>query len=60
MGDLDTSGLQSVTVHTVGLGIDSNLLRNAAYLGGGAYATAQTVDGLQQAIEAAIAIETGP
>jgi type IV pilus assembly protein PilY1 len=60
VGDLNTFGQQSLNVHTVGVAVDSNLLKNAAYVGGGTSATADTVAGLQQAIEAAIAVETGP
>ncbi len=55
VGSFDTSGRQSLTVHTVGFGIQSNLLRNTAAMGGGLYYTADHADGLKQALQSLVA-----
>ncbi len=54
IGGLDTSGQQSVVTYTVGLGVDSNLLRNTAAVGGGLYFTADNATVLQQALQSII------
>jgi type IV pilus assembly protein PilY1 len=51
VGDFDTSGQQSLTVHTVGYGINSNLLKNTAAVGGGLYYTADNTATLRQALQ---------
>ncbi|EAU67839.1 hypothetical protein STIAU_3108 [Stigmatella aurantiaca DW4/3-1] len=56
-GDLDTSGQQSLRVHTIGFGIDSNLLKNTADVGKGLYATADDAASLTNAILNAIAAQ---
>ncbi|HLL05625.1 MAG TPA: DUF6081 family protein [Myxococcaceae bacterium] len=55
VGDFDTSGRQSLTVHTVGFGFQSNLLRNTAAMGGGLYYTADHADGLKQVLQSLLA-----
>ncbi|HYH99380.1 pilus assembly protein PilY [Hyalangium sp.] len=50
VGDFDTSGKQSLRVYTVGFGINSNLLRNTAEVGGGLYYTADDAPSLKQAL----------
>ncbi|WP_238536527.1 type IV pilin biogenesis protein [Stigmatella aurantiaca] len=60
VGDFDTSGMQSVNVYTVGLGIDSNLLRNAANEGGGLSYRVNDVAGLKQAIQEVISLGMSP
>jgi type IV pilus assembly protein PilY1 len=51
VGDFDTSGQQSLTIHTVGYGINSNLLKNTAAVGGGTYQTADNAPALKQALQ---------
>ncbi len=55
VGDFDTSGLQSLKVHTVGYGWHSNLLKNTAAVGGGLYYTADHPEALKQALQALVA-----
>ena len=55
VGDFDTSGPQHVRTYAVGFGIDSNLLRNAAEVGGGLYFTASTGGELEQALRQVLA-----
>jgi type IV pilus assembly protein PilY1 len=55
VGDFDTSGQQSLTVHTVGYGWNSNLLKNTAAVGGGLYYTADHPAALKQALQAILA-----
>jgi type IV pilus assembly protein PilY1 len=54
VGDLDTSGQQRLRLYTVGFGINSNLLRNAAAVGGGQSFTATDAASLKQAIQEAL------
>ncbi|WP_225413743.1 pilus assembly protein [Stigmatella hybrida] len=54
VGDLDTSGLQQLRLYTVGFGINSNLLKNAAAVGGGQAFTATDAASLKQAIQDAL------
>jgi type IV pilus assembly protein PilY1 len=54
VGDFDTSGYQRLSIHTVGYGINSNLLKNTAAVGNGTYATASTTAQLKQALQNAI------
>jgi type IV pilus assembly protein PilY1 len=59
VGDFDTSGPQRLTIHTVGYGINSNLLKNTAAVGGGLYYSAETPAALEQALQNILAdIET--
>jgi type IV pilus assembly protein PilY1 len=51
VGDFDTSGQQSLTIHTVAYGFNSNLLKNTAAVGGGLYYTADSAASLKQALE---------
>jgi type IV pilus assembly protein PilY1 len=51
VGDFDTSGVQSVSVHTVGYGWNGNLLKNTAAVGNGLYYSVDTTEGLQQALQ---------
>ncbi|MDY7226235.1 hypothetical protein [Hyalangium rubrum] len=51
VGEFDTAGLQRVTVHTVGFGIQSNLLKNTAAVGGGLYYSADSAATLQLALQ---------
>jgi type IV pilus assembly protein PilY1 len=55
VGEFDTSGQQSLAVHTVGYGWNSNLLKNTAAVGGGLYFTADHPAALQQALQAIMA-----
>ena len=55
VGELDTRGQQSLTVHTVGYGWNSNLLKNTAAVGGGLYFTADHPAALEQALQAIMA-----
>ncbi|HLL06828.1 MAG TPA: pilus assembly protein PilY [Myxococcaceae bacterium] len=50
VGDFNTAGKQTVSTYTVGFGINSNLLRNAAHVGGGLYYTADNAAALKQAL----------
>ncbi|HZH75709.1 MAG TPA: pilus assembly protein PilY, partial [Archangium sp.] len=50
VGDFNTAGKQTVSTFTVGFGINSNLLRNAAKVGGGDYYTADNAATLKQAL----------
>ncbi|WP_224247090.1 pilus assembly protein [Hyalangium gracile] len=50
IGDFNTAGKQSVITYTVGFGINSNLLKNAADVGGGLYYTAEDGASLKQAL----------
>ncbi len=50
IGDFDTTGQQHVTTYTVGFGINSNLLRHTAEVGGGLYYTADDGYSLKQAL----------
>ena len=51
VGDFDTSGQQSLAIHTVSYGFNSNLLKNTAAVGGGLYFRADNAVSLKQAIE---------
>ncbi|MCY1082156.1 pilus assembly protein PilY [Archangium lansingense] len=55
VGDFDTNGRQSLTVHAIGFGINANILKNAARVGGGLYYQANDGAGLKQALEDIIA-----
>ncbi len=55
VGDFNTAGKQSLITYTVGFGVTSNLLRNAADVGGGLYYTAHDADTLRDALLAIIA-----
>nr|AYM52276.1 hypothetical protein [Stigmatella aurantiaca Sg a15] len=50
VGDMNTNGTQSINVYTVGFGINSNLLKNTADVGGGLYYTAEDATALKAAI----------
>jgi type IV pilus assembly protein PilY1 len=51
IGDFDTSGRQNLTTYSVGFGIQGNLLRNAAAVGGGQYYSAESAATLRQALQ---------
>jgi type IV pilus assembly protein PilY1 len=51
IGDFSTIGVQSLRVHTVGYGINSNLLRNTAAAGGGLHYSADDALSLKQALQ---------
>ncbi|KFA87241.1 hypothetical protein [Archangium violaceum] len=55
VGDFDTGGRQSLTIHAIGFGINANVLKNAARVGGGLYYQANDGAGLKQALEDIIA-----
>jgi type IV pilus assembly protein PilY1 len=55
VGGFDTTGPQSLTVHTVGLGLQSNLLKNTAAVSGGLYFSTDNADGLEQALRSILA-----
>lgn len=48
--DFNTAGKQSLSIYTVGFGVDTPVLRNAAEVGNGAYYTARDAQGLKDAI----------
>ncbi|WP_224245503.1 pilus assembly protein [Hyalangium gracile] len=50
VGDFDTTGKQNVITYTVGFGINSNLLKHTAQVGGGMYYTADDSNSLRQAL----------
>jgi type IV pilus assembly protein PilY1 len=50
IGDLNTAGTQSVATYGVALGLHTNLLQNAANVGGGFYAEAHDTSTLQTAL----------
>ncbi|KFE62632.1 pilus assembly protein PilY [Hyalangium minutum] len=50
VGDFNTAGKQSVATYTVGFGINSNLLRHTAEVGGGLYYIADDAASLSQAL----------
>ncbi|MDY7229681.1 hypothetical protein [Hyalangium rubrum] len=50
IGDFDTSGSQSLRIHTIGYGIQSNLLENTAQVGGGLSFTASDASSLEAAL----------
>ncbi len=50
VGDFNTAGKQTVITYTVGFGVNSNLLKNAADVGGGLYYTADDQASLKQAL----------
>ncbi|ADO69052.1 pilus assembly protein PilY [Stigmatella aurantiaca] len=54
VGELNTSNQQTVNVYTVGFGINSNLLKNTADVGGGLYYTAEDAAALKAALLAII------
>ncbi|WP_224366440.1 hypothetical protein [Hyalangium versicolor] len=54
VGDFDTSGQQSLKVYTVGFGINSNLFKNTAAVGGGLSFSADGGASLQQAIQSIV------
>lgn len=55
VGDFDTSGTQNLTIHTVGFGINSNLLKSTAAVGGGLYFSADNATALKQALQSIVA-----
>jgi type IV pilus assembly protein PilY1 len=50
IGDFNTAGKQSVITYTVGFGINSNLLKHTAEVGGGLYYTAYDAESLEHAL----------
>ncbi|MFL5344236.1 MAG: pilus assembly protein PilY [Hyalangium sp.] len=50
VGDFNTAGKQSLTTYTVGFGVNSNLLKHTAEVGGGLYYTADDAASLKQAL----------
>ncbi|SEL06628.1 type IV pilus assembly protein PilY1 [Stigmatella aurantiaca] len=54
VGNLDTTGPQQLRLYTVGFGINSNLLKSAAAVGGGIAFTATDAASLKQAIQDAL------
>lgn len=54
VGDLNTAGTQSVATYGVALGLHTNLLQNAATVGGGFYAEAHDTATLQSALASII------
>ncbi|XXF77355.1 pilus assembly protein PilY [Myxococcaceae bacterium GXIMD 01537] len=54
VGDLNTAGIQSLNIYTIGFGFNSKLLKNAAEVGKGEYYTANNTDELAQAVKSAI------
>jgi type IV pilus assembly protein PilY1 len=50
VGDFNTAGKQTLITYTVGFGINSNLLKNTADVGGGIYYTADDGAGLKAAL----------
>jgi len=50
VGNFDTSGQQSLRIHTIGYGHASNLLRNTAVVGNGLYFTAWDPETLRSAL----------
>ncbi|MDC0711643.1 pilus assembly protein PilY [Stigmatella sp. ncwal1] len=50
VGDLDTRGQQSIRVHAIGYGFDSNLLKNTVDVGGGLYYSVDDADSLKNAL----------
>ncbi|HYH98797.1 pilus assembly protein PilY [Hyalangium sp.] len=50
VGDFNTAGKQNLITYTVGFGINSNLLKHTAEVGGGLYYTADDADSLKQAL----------
>jgi type IV pilus assembly protein PilY1 len=50
VGDFDTSGRQSLRIHTVGYGTPNNLLKNTAQVGGGLYFTAGDASALEASL----------
>jgi type IV pilus assembly protein PilY1 len=59
VGSFDTSGQQSLAIHTVAFGAHNNLLKNTAAVGGGLYFRADTAASLKQALESILAnVET--
>ncbi len=55
VGSFDTSGQQSLAIHTVAFGAHNNLLKNTAAVGGGLYFRADTAASLKQALESILA-----
>ncbi len=51
VGSFNTASQQSLTVHTVGFGIHSNLLKNTAAVGGGLYYSTDNAAALKQALQ---------
>jgi type IV pilus assembly protein PilY1 len=50
VGAFDTSGRQSLRIHTVAYGVPNNLLKNTAQVGGGLYRTAGDVSALEASL----------
>ncbi|WP_224361588.1 pilus assembly protein [Hyalangium versicolor] len=50
VNDFNTTGQQNIITYTVGFGINSNLLKNTADVGGGLYYTAEDAASLKQAL----------
>jgi len=50
VGAFDTSGMQRLTIHTVGYGVQNNLLKNTALVGGGLYFTASDASALEASL----------
>ncbi|HEX8706203.1 MAG TPA: hypothetical protein VF815_45635 [Myxococcaceae bacterium] len=55
VGNFDTTGQQSLTVHTVGYGIQSNLLKNTAAVAGGLHFSTDNAAALKQALQSILA-----
>jgi type IV pilus assembly protein PilY1 len=55
VGDFDTAGRQSLTIHAIGFGVNANILKNAARVGGGLYHQANDGAGLKKALQDIIA-----
>ncbi|WP_224372776.1 pilus assembly protein PilY [Hyalangium versicolor] len=60
VGDFNTAGKQSLATYTIGFGINSNLLRNTAEVGGGLYFTAYDTESLQQALQQILSTSSAP
>jgi type IV pilus assembly protein PilY1 len=56
VGDFNTAGKQNLRIHTVGFGINSNLLANTAAVGGGQYYTAEDASQLRAALQELLTI----
>jgi type IV pilus assembly protein PilY1 len=55
VGDFDTTGRQSLIIHAIGFGVNANILKNAARVGGGLYHQANDGAGLKKALQSIIA-----
>jgi type IV pilus assembly protein PilY1 len=50
VGDFDTSGMQTLRIHTIAYSFQSNLLKNTALVGGGLYFTAHDATALRESL----------